>query len=138
MVFVHICSRFGGLCLIALPKTAPAMMAEILQLLTGVSPYLSPHQRQLGNHEGGEPRFTSHCKKTTTNGSSHHLNGHLPIRQVLPSHPTGAEKIGSSFGDCNFSINYSEEHVFFYTAKKQTNRLVLIAFGNVSVTLREN
>ena len=49
---------------------------------------------------------------------THHLNGHLPIRQVLPSHPTGAEKIGSSFGDCNFSINYSEEHVVFHSVQK--------------------
>lgn len=65
------------------------MMAEILQLLTGVSPYLSPHQRQLGNHEGGAALYKQLKKNNNQRFLTHHLNGHLPIRQVLPSHPTG-------------------------------------------------
>ena len=68
---------------------------------------------------GGAALYKQLKKNNNQRFLTHHLNGHLPIRQVLPSHPTGAEKIGSSFGDCNFLINYSEELVFFDTAKNK-------------------
>lgn len=66
-------------------KTVPAMMAEILQLLTGVSPYLSPHQRQLGNYEGGSRTLQAIAKKQQP------TIPHTPLQRA-PADSTGSSK----------------------------------------------